>query len=70
LYTTAAAVLQTAPQLSNTELQVDLNELVLHNTQTTLSLKAASDKEQGGYTLKEANRQQSTRHLLNVGMQP
>ena len=29
---------------------------------TTFSLKAASDKEQE-YTLKEANKQQSTRHL-------
>ena len=36
LYTTAAAVLQTAPQLSYTKLQVDLNEQVSHNTQTTL----------------------------------
>ena len=54
LYTTTAALFHTAPQLSNTELKVDMNELVSHNTQT-LSLKTASDKE--------ANKQQSTRHL-------
>ena len=54
LYTSAAAVLPTAPQLSNPELQVNLTELGSHHIHTIFSLNIARDKEQE-YTLKESD---------------